>query len=82
MAAHSVAGDSKTTMTTATKAAFVMLPLSCWLFVMWSMASLDLPVAVSFNWVPALGVDLSFYLDGLSILMLLMITGVGTAVFV
>lgn len=33
-------------------------------------------------WVPALGVNLSFRLDGLSLLFALMITGIGTLVFV
>ncbi|WP_305044720.1 putative monovalent cation/H+ antiporter subunit A [Geoalkalibacter sp.] len=33
-------------------------------------------------WVPGLGIDLSFYLDGLSLLFALLITGVGTLVMV
>jgi len=64
------------------RAAFVMLPFFSLLAVLWLIGTSELPVALSFNWVPALGVDLSFYIDGLSVLMLLMITGVGTAVFV
>lgn len=34
-----------------------------------------------YNWVPSLGIDLSFRLDGLSLLFTLMITGIGTLVF-
>ena len=38
-------------------------------------------VSCHYDWVPTLGVDLSFYLDGLSLLFLLLITGIGTLVF-
>lgn len=36
---------------------------------------------ISYNWVPSIGVDLNFLLDGLSLLFALMITGIGTLVF-
>ncbi|MGY6741466.1 MAG: putative monovalent cation/H+ antiporter subunit A [Cecembia sp.] len=36
----------------------------------------------SISWIPQLGIDLSFRLDGLSILFSLMITGIGALVFV
>ena len=35
----------------------------------------------NFSWIPSLGVNLSFKLDGLSLLFCLMITGIGTLVF-
>lgn len=35
----------------------------------------------SYSWVPSLGIDLDFRLDGLSILFALMITGIGSLVF-
>jgi multicomponent Na+:H+ antiporter subunit A len=35
-----------------------------------------------YPWVPELGVNLSFHLDGLSLLFALMITGIGTLVFI
>ena len=38
------------------------------------------PLAFSLDWVPALGVSLSFYLDGLSLAFALLITGIGTLV--
>ncbi len=38
-------------------------------------------VAESWRWVPSLGVELSFRLDGLSLLMALLITGIGAGVF-
>lgn len=34
------------------------------------------------NWVPSLGVNFDFKLDGLSLLFALMITGIGTAIFI
>lgn len=38
--------------------------------------------AVSFPWVPALGVNLSFYLDGLSLAFALLITGIGALIII
>ena len=66
----------------AERSLFVALPLTALLLVAWKLAAFDLPVGVEWAWVPALGIDLAFRIDGLSALMLLMITGVGTAVFV
>ncbi|NIC40690.1 hydrogen gas-evolving membrane-bound hydrogenase subunit E [Aquabacterium sp. A08] len=64
------------------RALFVLLPLSALGAVLWLAGQVDLPASVRWGWVPALGVDLAFQVDGLSLLMLLMITGVGSAVFV
>jgi len=61
---------------------FTALPAIGLGLVVWKLALLDLPLRAEWSWVPALGIDLSFHIDGLSALMLLMITGVGTAVFV
>ncbi len=36
----------------------------------------------TFQWIPSFGVNLSFQLDGLSLLFALMITGIGTLVFI
>ncbi|HZF99969.1 MAG TPA: proton-conducting transporter membrane subunit, partial [Chitinophagales bacterium] len=36
----------------------------------------------SFAWVPSMGVNLDFYLDGLSLLFALLITGIGSLVFI
>jgi multicomponent Na+:H+ antiporter subunit A len=38
-------------------------------------------VRVSYNWIPAFNVSLDFVLDGLSLLFVLMISGIGTLVF-
>ncbi len=61
---------------------FTALPAIALGLVLWKLALLELPIRVEWSWVPALGIDLAFNVDGLSALMLLMITGVGTAVFV
>ncbi len=36
----------------------------------------------SWNWIPSLGIELSFYVDGLGILFFLLITGIGTLVLI
>lgn len=36
------------------------------------------PVQAAWEWVPSLGIELSFYVDGLSLLFLLVISGIGT----
>lgn len=66
----------------AERALFTLLPLCALLGVLWLLAFEPLPLQFGWPWVPALGIDLAFRIDGLSALMLLMITGVGTAVFV
>jgi len=40
------------------------------------------PLTLAVPWVPTAGVDLSLHIDGLALLFLLLITGIGTAVFV
>ena len=35
----------------------------------------------TYDWIPSLGINLSFYLDGLSLLFALLITGIGTLIF-
>lgn len=40
------------------------------------------PVVVSLPWVPQLGINLNFFVDGLSLLMVLIISGVGTLIFI
>ncbi|MBI1992816.1 MAG: putative monovalent cation/H+ antiporter subunit A [Deltaproteobacteria bacterium] len=39
-------------------------------------------VAVSYAWVPTMGINLSFYADGLSLLFVLLISGIGTLVLI
>jgi multicomponent Na+:H+ antiporter subunit A len=61
---------------------FTALPAIALALVVWKLAALELPLTATLAWVPSLGVELAFRIDGLSALMLTMITGVGTAVFV
>jgi len=69
-------------MSIAARAAFVMLPLLSLLVILFMASTQPLPFLIQAQWVPALDVNLNFHIDGLSLLMLLMITGVGTGVFV
>jgi len=62
--------------------AFTLLPLTAFALVLWLLSSQALPVSLVWPWVPSLGVELAFRIDGLSALMLLLITGIGSAVFV
>ena len=39
------------------------------------------PSLISYNWVPSMGINFDFLADGLSLLFALMITGIGTLVF-
>jgi len=64
------------------RGAYTLLPLGALLAVLTLVSAVNLPASLVVPWVPSLGVELAFVLDGLSLLMLLMITGVGTAVFV
>jgi multicomponent Na+:H+ antiporter subunit A len=61
---------------------FIALPAVALAWILWLLTTQTLPLQGQIAWVPDLGIDLAWRIDGLSILMLLMITGVGTAVFV
>ena len=39
-------------------------------------------IAISYNWVPSLGIQLSFLIDGLSLLFAFLISGIGALIFV
>jgi len=64
------------------RSVFAAIPMLAFAIVLSKLSLFELPLSVSWSWVPALGIDLSFRVDGLSSLMLVMITGVGSAVFV
>lgn len=63
-------------------AAFTLLPLAALSALCWLLLQHDLPLTGSLPWMDAAGVTASWRIDGLSALFLLMITGVGTAVFI
>ena len=62
----------------AARSAFVALPLLSLCLLVGLLLVHDLPWVWRVDWVPALGIEAAFRVDGLSVLMLLMITGVGT----
>jgi multicomponent Na+:H+ antiporter subunit A len=69
-------------MSITARAAYALLPLAALMLVVALLLRFDLPVSGAVEWVPALGISLAWRVDGLAALMLLMITGVGGAVFV
>jgi multicomponent Na+:H+ antiporter subunit A len=69
-------------MSLPARALAACLPALALAVVLWALVTQDLPLSGSHAWVPALDIALAWRLDGLSALMLLMITGIGTAVFV
>ena len=69
-------------MSLGARTAFVLLPLLAFMAVLWTAATQPLPLDIHVPWIPALGVHLDFHIDGLTLLMLLLITGIGVAVFV
>ena len=70
------------TMSLAARAAFVLVPATALAVVLWLWATQTLPATLLVPWMPSAGIDFTLRFDGLSGLMLLLITGVGTAVFV
>ena len=59
----------------------VMAALFIWLLSFAPRLQAEPAVIQSFDWIPSLGITLSFYLDGLSLLFSLIITGVGALIF-
>ncbi|WP_113922681.1 putative monovalent cation/H+ antiporter subunit A [Cognataquiflexum aquatile] len=63
---------------------YSLLPLSLFIFFLQFLGEIKSKGHILFHyqWVPSLGIDLSFRLDGLSLLFALMITGIGALVFI
>jgi len=74
-------GGDAPSMSIAERFAFSLLPAAALGAVLWLLASFALPLDVRLPWIPALGVGFDLHIDGLAVLMLLMITGIGVAVF-
>jgi multicomponent Na+:H+ antiporter subunit A len=62
--------------------AWAALPLALFLALTTALAIIPLPWVLHGSWVPSLGVDLAFHVDGLAAQMLLLICGVGSLVFI
>ena len=60
-----------------------LIPVTLFLFYLWHVPIVanGTNLVQHFAWVPSLGVNLDFRLDGLSLLFALLITGIGTAIF-
>jgi multicomponent Na+:H+ antiporter subunit A len=69
-------------MSLVARTAFSIVPAAALAFLVWLLATQPLPLAGTLDWVPAIGMPFAWRIDGLTALMLLMITGIGTAVFV
>jgi multicomponent Na+:H+ antiporter subunit A len=57
-------------------------PLAAFLGLVWGLVHHPLPWQAELPWAPSLGLTLSIYVDGLSVQLLVLITGIGTLVFV
>lgn len=60
---------------------FTMAALFVWLLTNIAGLQTEQAIIQTYEWIPSLGITLSFYLDGLSLLFALIITGVGTLIF-
>ncbi|MGF1614363.1 MAG: hydrogen gas-evolving membrane-bound hydrogenase subunit E [Gammaproteobacteria bacterium] len=59
-----------------------LLPLAIFLALVWGLATYPLPWRLELAWVPSLDLTFSLYVDGLSALMLALVSGIGSLVFV
>lgn len=58
----------------------LIIPLSIFIYFLQFIGEGFEPVSTSYSWIPSLMISLSFYLDGLSLLFVLLISGIGTLV--
>ncbi|SHF67179.1 Na+/H+ antiporter subunit A [Ornithinibacillus halophilus] len=56
------------------------IPFSIFLYFIRFVGSDFEPVRQTYNWIPSLGINFDFYLDGLSLLFVLLISGIGSLV--
>lgn len=59
-----------------------LVPLALFMLVLWGVQQGGGPFAWSWDWAPGIGVEAAFRVDGLALLMLALIGGIGTLVFV
>ncbi|NJP06315.1 MAG: putative monovalent cation/H+ antiporter subunit A [Chloroflexaceae bacterium] len=75
-----------TTQTKGSLAGWIiaLLPLSFFVFfcTLIEPVAMGEPIRISYPWIPSLGVELSFLIDGLSLLFALIISGVGTFIII
>ena len=58
----------------------LFIPLSIFLYFIRFIGKDFVPIKQTYQWIPSLGINLDFYLDGLSLLFILLISGIGTLV--
>ncbi len=63
-------------------ALLALVPAALFLWLLGALAAIKLPWQMTWNWIPSLGIDLAIHIDGLAAQFLLLITGVGTLVFI
>lgn len=63
---------------------YSLLPISIfvYLFSLYPQLSTDSPISRSVEWVPSLNINLDFYLDGLSLMMALLVSGMGALILI
>jgi multicomponent Na+:H+ antiporter subunit A len=61
---------------------FAALPAALCAYLMTVAASGDGTIVQAYSWIPGLGINLSFSLDGLSLLFALLICGIGVLIFI
>ena len=62
------------------RAWLALIPLLCFTYSLqwWPAVTAGSSVLLETNWMPSIGLSLSFFIDGLSLLFILLITGIGT----
>ncbi|TXK64946.1 hydrogen gas-evolving membrane-bound hydrogenase subunit E [Alkalisalibacterium limincola] len=68
--------------TTSRLAWLALIPATLFLLALMQLVRGDGPASLALAWIPSLGIDLHFLLDGLSLQFVLLITGIGTMVLV
>jgi multicomponent Na+:H+ antiporter subunit A len=58
-----------------------LIPGALFVWFVYLAAFAVLPIVIPITWIPSLGIDLTVWVDGLTVQFLLLITGIGTAVF-
>ncbi len=59
-----------------------LIPSGLFIGLVWALSAIALPWQLQLDWVPSLGVGLDWYIDALSAQFLVLITGIGTMVFI
>ena len=78
----SVEDSNASPLNNSSHIALSLVPLALFIALVISLVLLPLPWHFSYPWIPGLGISLSFRVDGFSALMLLLITGIGSMIFV